>query len=148
MRHVYEPEKDARRYQISNFDPGQCARVEASLALFHKAGGMIPLQARNIKLSQRILQRLQKVDKIRILSPLNEADRGSHISILIENTDMKELKLLMAERGILGDLRRFDDDGYLMRISAVQYNSVEDCDNLLDSLEEILTSKLSARVHI
>ena len=31
MRHEYEPERDARRFQISNFDPGQCARVEASL---------------------------------------------------------------------------------------------------------------------
>ena len=79
------------------------------------------------------------MDKIRILSPLNENDRGSHISILIDNTDMKEFKQLMTERGILGDLRRFDDDGYLMRVSPVPlYNSVEDCENLLDGLESIL----------
>lgn len=65
-------------------------------------------------------------------------DRGSHVSILIENTDMKMFKQVLIERGIFGDLRRFEDDGYLMRISTVMYNTQEDCDYLVDTLESVI----------
>jgi len=34
MRPFYEPENDARKFQISNYDPGQVARVEAGLESF------------------------------------------------------------------------------------------------------------------
>lgn len=30
----FDPEKDARRYQISNYDPGSMTRIDASLDLF------------------------------------------------------------------------------------------------------------------
>lgn len=48
MKPSYEPEADARRFQISNYDPGQVARVEGGLELFHKAGGMSSVRNRNV----------------------------------------------------------------------------------------------------
>lgn len=48
MRPNYEPEVDARRFQISNYDPGQVARVEAGLNLFQKAGGIKAVRERNV----------------------------------------------------------------------------------------------------
>lgn len=92
MRPDYEPETDARKFQISNYDPGQVARVEAGLNLFHKAGGMVPIRKRNIEMTNYFLEKLENLPKIKILSPANEKNRGSHVSMLIENTDMKEFK--------------------------------------------------------
>jgi kynureninase len=54
----YEPEIDARKFQISNFDPGQVARVEAGLDLFHKAGGIHSVRGRNVRLTEYLLDQI------------------------------------------------------------------------------------------
>lgn len=47
MREEFDAEEDARKYQISNFDPMQTARIRASLEIFKKAGGIENVRARN-----------------------------------------------------------------------------------------------------
>eukprot|EP00347_Sterkiella_histriomuscorum_P012227 403369408 len=143
MRADYEPESDARKFQISNYDPGQVTRVEAGLSLFHKAGGMEKVRERNVKLTDYLVKGLQQLPKLKILSPLNEQERGSHLSIVIENTDMKEFKQVLSNEGVLGDLRRFDEhDNYLMRISPVGlYITYEDIDRVVQVLDYVLNEK-------
>lgn len=146
MKPDYEPEGDARKFQISNYDPGQVARVEAGLNLFHKAGGMKAVRKRNVELTDYLLKSLVKLPKLNIVSPKNEDERGSHVSIIIENTDMKEFKQLLSSQGILGDLRRFDNENnYLIRISPVGlYITYEDIDRLVSVLDYTLSQKTTA----
>jgi kynureninase len=72
-----------------------------------------------VELTNYMLPKLECIPKVKILTPYNENERGSHISILIENTDMKIFKEKLSSEGIYGDLRRFEDESYLMRISPI-----------------------------
>ena len=142
MRDTYEPEVDARRFQISNYDPGQCARIQASVELFHQAGGIKAVRARNVALTKLLIDQIQGLPNLKIMTPLNDEHRGSHISIQIDNTDMKEFKSKMGEKGVLGDLRRFKDDSYLMRSAPIGlYNNVSDIEKVSGALKDILTKK-------
>ncbi|CDW90992.1 kynureninase [Stylonychia lemnae] len=142
MRPNYEPEQDARRFQISNYDPSQAARIESSLTLFQKAGGMQHIRERNVKLSNYLIERLLDMPKLKVISPFNDEERGSHLSIIIQNTDMKEFSDRLMNQGVLGDLRKFENDVYLMRLSpAGLYITYEDCDRLLQALEYGLDNK-------
>lgn len=139
MQPNFEPEQDARKFQISNFDPGQAARVEAGLQLFHKAGGIHPIRERNVQLTDYLFDKLKGMPKLKIVSPFNHEERGSHVSIIVENTDMQQFKQQLLEHGICADLRKFENDTYLMRISPVGlYITYEDLDALADTLEFIL----------
>lgn len=87
-------------------------------------------------LTEYLLEKLIDLPKLKIISPFNESKRGSHISILIEDTCMKQFKESLSGQGILGDLRKFENDTYLMRITPTGlYNSYKDCDRLIDTLE-------------
>ena len=67
--------------------------------------------------------------KLKVISPFNEEERGSHISIIIENTNMKEFSDKLMSLGVQGDLRKFENDVYLMRLSPNGlYITYEDCD--------------------
>lgn len=57
---------------------------------------MKAVRKRNVELTDYLLKSLVKLPKLNIVSPKNEDERGSHVSIIIENTDMKEFKQLLS----------------------------------------------------
>lgn len=110
--------------------------------MFHKAGGIQPVRDRNVQLTNYMLEKLKDMPKLKIVSPFNQEERGSHISIIIENTDMQQFKQQLLEHGICADLRKFENDTYLMRISPVGlYITYEDLDSLIETLDYVLKGK-------
>ena len=51
---------------------------------------MEPIRQRNVQLSNYLIDKLVDMPKVKVISPFNEEERGSHFSIIIENANMKE----------------------------------------------------------
>ena len=69
MREEFEAEEDARKYQISNFDPMQAARIRSSLELFKKAGGIEKVRERNNQMCVYFIKEIENLPNLRILTP-------------------------------------------------------------------------------
>ncbi len=48
------------------------ARIETSLDLFHKAGGIVPIRQRNVQMSDYLLRELDQIPNLKRLSPMKE----------------------------------------------------------------------------
>lgn len=52
---------------------------------------------------------------------------------------MKEFRVKLHNYGITGDLRRFSDDSYLMRVAPIGlYNNYDDVEKVIKALRNIL----------
>lgn len=127
MEKYFKPAHTAEAWQVSNPSILDMAAHHASLDIFDKAGfkNIISKSKKITGFALSVLLSLNKgSDKeiIKIITPLNEEERGCQISILIKKNG-KQIFDGLKSGGIIGDWREPD----VIRIAPVPlYNSYED----------------------
>ncbi|MEP7196917.1 MAG: kynureninase [Saprospiraceae bacterium] len=125
----------AEGWQLSNPPILPMACIMASLEIFHEAG-MHELRKKSLALSQQLITLLSDLNhpKINILTPANEEERGSQVSIQILQSDKSIYQKITSQR-IIADWREPD----VIRVAAVPlYNSFEDVYIFYETLKNIL----------
>ncbi|MEO6189679.1 MAG: aminotransferase class V-fold PLP-dependent enzyme, partial [Saprospiraceae bacterium] len=125
----------AEGWQLSNPPILPMACMMASLELFKKAG-MDSLRKKSLALSSELISLLQSLHhpKLNILTPLNEDERGSQVSIQIRNGD-KSIYQKITQQRIIADWREPD----VIRIAPVAlYNTFEEVFQFYETLKNIL----------
>ena len=132
----FVPIKSAEGWQLSNPPIFQLAALKASLDIFEEAG-MKNLVEKSKKLTGYLEFLLSKIetDRIEIITPKNETERGCQLSIRVKNAD-KNLFKQITERGVIADWREPD----VIRVAPVPlYNSFTDCWKFVEILKDCLT---------
>ncbi|MCC6816088.1 MAG: kynureninase [Saprospiraceae bacterium] len=127
--------RGAEGWQLSNPPILPMACMLASLQMFSEAG-MKNLRMKSLSLSRFLIQLLQSINhsKIKILTPINDEERGSQVSIQIQGGD-KSIYTSLKHSRIIADWREPD----VIRVAPVPlYNSFQDVFYLYDSLKSIL----------
>ncbi len=123
MDDEFVPIKTAEGWQLSNPPIFQLAALRASLDIFEEAG-MENLLEKSRKLTgylEFLLEQI-KTDRIEIITPTNENERGCQLSIRVKNAD-KNLFNEITKRGVIADWREPD----VIRVAPVPlYNSFLD----------------------
>jgi kynureninase len=153
----------AQGFQQSNPSALATAALLGSAQLFQKAGGMLPLRERSLKLTGYLEQLLQqsrwwlppsRVGQIQlqedrgeahdefgftIITPPDPASRGSQLSLVfvpLGGKTMPTVSKLLEQRGVVGDSRKPD----VIRLApAALYNSFDDVEKAAAVLEDVLT---------
>lgn len=131
----FVPIKSAESWQLSNPPIFQLAVLKASLDIFEEAG-MKNLFEKSKKLTGYLEFLLSKIesDRIEIITPKNENERGCQLSIRVKNTD-KNLFRAISEKGVIADWREPD----VIRVAPVPlYNSFTDCWKFVEILAACL----------
>lgn len=135
MDDKFIPIKGAEGWQLSNPPIFQLASLRASLEIFHKAG-MENLVGKSKKLTNYLEFLLNEIkdERIEIITPNNEQQRGCQLSIRVKNAD-KSLFKAISEKGVIADWREPD----VIRVAPVPlYNSFSDCWKFVEILRECL----------
>ena len=131
----FVPIKSAEGWQLSNPPIFQLAALKASLDIFEEAG-MRNLIEKSKKLTNYLEFLLSEIrdDRIEIITPKNENERGCQLSIRVKDTG-KSLFKAIAKRGVIADWREPD----VIRVAPVPlYNSFSDCRKFAEILKECL----------
>jgi len=123
MDDEFIPIKSAESWQLSNPPIFQLAALKASLDVFEEAG-MENLLAKSRKLTGFLEFLLNEIksERIEIITPRNENERGCQLSIRVKNSD-KNLFKAISEKGVIADWREPD----VIRVAPVPlYNSFLD----------------------
>ncbi len=139
MERNFVPIGGAETWQLSNPPILSMAAVMASLDVFDEAG-MDNLLEKSKKMSAYFdfLMAEMSNEKIRIITPTAEAERGCQLSLQVKNGDKKVFEDLTAA-GIISDWREPD----VIRIAPVPlYNSFEDIWKFVDILRNYLKHDL------
>jgi kynureninase len=99
------------------------AAIRASLDIFASAG-MDALKAKSEQLTEYLVYLItqERDQNIKIITPLDAAQRGCQISIQMQNPDKKLFKYI-TEKGVIADWREPD----VIRVAPVPlYNTFED----------------------
>lgn len=129
------PIKGAEGWQLSNPPIFQMASLRASLEIFEEAG-MKNLREKSVKLTNYLEFLLSEIrdDRIEIITPKNEKDRGCQLSIRVKNSD-KSLFSKITKRGVIADWREPD----VIRVAPVPlYNSFFDVFKFAGILKDCL----------
>lgn len=136
MDDEFVPIKSAESWQLSNPPIFQLAALKASLDVFEEAG-MKNLLEKSKKLTgylEFLLDRIE-TDRIEIITPKDENQRGCQLSIRVKNADKKLFKQI-SERGVIADWREPD----VIRVAPVPlYNSFADCRKFVKILKDCLS---------
>ena len=135
MRDEFDPIPGAEGWQLSNPPILSMAAIRASLDLFDRAG-MKSLREKSIKLTGFLADSLNALshDKIRILTPIDPAQRGAQLSLQIKNSD-KTLHQKLTDLGVVSDWREPD----VIRVApAPLYNSFQDVHEFVQRLSQCL----------
>jgi len=135
MRDEFDPIPGAEGWQLSNPPILSMAAISASLDLFDRAG-MKSLREKSIKLTGFLADSLNALshDKIRILTPIDPAQRGAQLSLQIKNSD-KTLHQKLTDLGVVSDWREPD----VIRVApAPLYNSFQDVHEFVQRLSQCL----------
>lgn len=119
----FVPMSGAEGWQLSNPPILPMACMQASLDLFDRAG-MDQLRKKSLALTALCEKLLKEIpgDKIELINPTKEADRGCQISVRVINAD-KKLFEKISSAGVIADWREPD----VIRIAPVPlYNTFED----------------------
>ncbi len=119
----FVPMSGAEGWQLSNPPILPMACMQASLDLFDRAG-MNQLRKKSLALTALCEKLLKEVpgDKIELINPTKEKDRGCQISVRVINAD-KKLFEKISSTGVVADWREPD----VIRIAPVPlYNTFED----------------------
>lgn len=138
MDDEFIPIKSAESWQLSNPPIFQLAALRASLDIFEEAG-MKRLREKSVKLTNYLEFLLNEIetDRIEIITPKNENERGCQLSIRVRNAD-KSLFKAITERGAIADWREPD----VIRVAPVPlYNSFTDCWKFAEILKDCLFAK-------
>ncbi len=128
MEKGFIPEVGADGWQVSCTQVMPMALYHASLQLFEKAGFIDALRTKSKTLTSYLIYIINQVNSIlgveqfKIITPLNEEDRGAQVSIISKANGKKIFDELVANH-VLGDWR----EPNVIRLSPVpMYNSFED----------------------
>ncbi|MCA0133022.1 kynureninase [Winogradskyella alexanderae] len=138
MRDDFDMLPGAEGWQLSNPPILSMAAIKASLDVFKKAG-MDNLISKSKKLTTYFEFLLNELNhkSIKIITPINNNERGCQLSIQVKNAD-KSLHHKLTDVGIICDWREPD----VIRCAPVPlYNSFEDVFNMVEKLKLILNGK-------
>lgn len=137
MDDEFVPIKSAESWQLSNPPIFQLAALKASLDVFDEAG-MENLLKKSRKLTGFLEFLLDEIhdERIEIITPKSENERGCQLSIRVKNAD-KSLFNEITKRGVIADWREPD----VIRVAPVPlYNSFTDCWKFVEILKDCLNS--------
>ena len=136
MDDEFIPMRGAEGWQLSNPPIFQMASLRASLEIFHEAG-MKNLREKSVKLTNYLEFLLNEIkdERIEVITPKNENERGCQLSIRVKSAD-KNLFKAISDKGVIADWREPD----VIRVAPVPlYNSFSDCWKFVEILKECLT---------
>ncbi len=123
MRQEYDVLHGAEGWQLSNPPILSMAAIRASLDIFTEVG-MDKLQEKTVKLTGYLEFLLNEInsDKIKIITPKNQKERGCQLSIQVKDAD-KSLHDKITEAGVISDWREPD----VIRVAPIPlYNTFEE----------------------
>ena len=135
MPDKFIPMETAEAWQLSNPPILAMAPLLASLEVFHEAG-ISNLRQKSVQLTNYLefLIRKKLDDKIEIITPISEIDRGCQLSLRLIHP-FEDIMDKLHQIGIIADWREPD----VIRIAPVPlYNSFEDCFEFVERLDKIL----------
>jgi len=138
MGDKFVPMRGAEGWQLSNPPIFQMASLRASLEIF-QAAGMKKLRAKSVKLTNYLEFLLSEIhdQRIVIITPGNENERGCQLSIRVKDAD-KDLFKAISARGVMADWREPD----VIRVAPVPlYNSFMDVWKFTEILKDCLCQK-------
>ena len=135
MRQPFDVMPGAEGWQLSNPPILSMAAILASLDLFDEVG-MEKLREKSIKLTGYFEYLINEIDtdRIKIITPKNQNERGCQLSIQVKNAD-KSLHQQLMNRNVITDWREPD----VIRCAPVPlYNSFKDVYTMVTILKELL----------
>lgn len=135
MRQDFDLLPGAEGWQLSNPSILSMAAIRASLDVFEEAG-MENLRQKSVKLTgyMEFLFKEINEDRINIITPTDQNERGCQLSIQVKNTD-KNLHTQLTESGVISDWREPD----VIRVAPVPlYNTFEDVFKFIERFKEVL----------
>jgi kynureninase len=135
MGDEFQPIVGAEGWQLSNPPIFQLAALRASLDIFEEFG-MKNLREKSIKLTNYLEFLLSEIhdERIEIITPKNERERGCQLSIRVKNAD-KSLFEAITKRGVIADWREPD----VIRVAPVPlYNTFIDVWKFAEILKDCL----------
>ncbi len=135
MGNKFVPIKGAEGWQLSNPPIFQLAALKSSLDIFEEAG-MKNLIEKSKKLTAYLEFLLDEIkdERVSVITPSNENERGCQLSIRVKNSD-KTLFKSISEKGVIADWREPD----VIRVAPVPlYNSFADVYKFAQILKDSL----------
>ncbi|RFZ94326.1 kynureninase [Mucilaginibacter conchicola] len=140
MQPGFDPELGAQGWNVSTSPVVLMAMHKASLDIFEKAGGIVPLRKKGDLLTGYLeylinnINQKQGEEVYRIITPKDQKDRGSQLSVVCKR-DARAIFDYLAQNGIIGDWREPD----VIRLSPVPlYNSFTDIYHAAEGLFKAL----------
>jgi kynureninase len=142
MENNFTPISTAEGWQLSNPPVLSLAAIRGSLDTIKMAGGISELRKKSLKLTQYMteLMSIELGDKIRIITPSNESERGCQLSLMInvEGLDGKAMFNALEENGVTTDWR----EPNVIRVAPVPlYNQFQDIYHFVRILKECLNEQ-------
>ncbi len=139
MENTFKPIPSAEGWQLSNPPVLSLAAVRGSFDTIKLAGGMKPLREKSLKLSQYLIDLIaaELGSKIRIITPLENFQRGCQLSLMVNVTglDGKAMYNALEENGVTTDWR----EPNVIRVAPVPlYNSFQDVYHFVRILKECI----------
>jgi kynureninase len=139
MENNFKPIATAEGWQLSNPPVLSLAAIRGSLDTIKMAGGISELRKKSVKLSQYMTELIASElgDKIRIITPSNQAERGCQLSLMInvKGLDGKAVFNALEENGVTTDWR----EPNVIRVAPVPlYNQFQDIYHFVRLLKECL----------
>ncbi|KAH8821560.1 pyridoxal phosphate-dependent transferase [Xylogone sp. PMI_703] len=147
MDNTFVPIPGAAGFQLSNPSVLDITSLNASLEVFAKAGGMVPLRERSIRLTvyleTLLLQHLYPSQPhFKIITPRDPNQRGAQLSLLLEEGLLDVVMSELEKRALVVDERRPD----VVRVApAPLYNSFQDIFEFVTGFGEALEVAVKAK---
>jgi selenocysteine lyase/cysteine desulfurase len=125
----------AQRYEYGTVSAPLFAGLGAAIDFLLKIG-MENIWARDAALSTALLNGLQEMSNVEILSPLHQAERGAIITFKMKNTEYLKLQSFLAEKYKLRTRGVSEAGLNALRISWHLYNSFEEVKRVLEGVRE------------
>jgi kynureninase len=136
MKPEFEPQSGAGGWQLSNAPILSLAPLEASLALFERAG-MGRLREKSVELTEYMLELLDTMpsESFEVLTPRDPERRGAQLSLRLAEGG-RELFEAIRDRGVVCDYRKPS----VVRVApAPMYNSFEDVWHFCRILRDVVS---------
>jgi len=139
MENNFKPIATAEGWQLSNPPVLSLAAIRGSLDTIKMAGGIAELRKKSLKLSKYMTELINSElgEKIRIITPCNESERGCQLSLMInvEGLDGKAMFNALEENGVTTDWR----EPNVIRVAPVPlYNQFQDIYHFVRIVKECL----------
>ncbi|MCX8211037.1 MAG: kynureninase [Lewinella sp.] len=145
MRRDFRPEVGASGWQISTVPVLGMAPLLASLPLFDEAGGMTALRARSLELTGRLYELLDKLPGLTIITPADENQRGTQLSVYVPG-HRPDLEHQLSAAGLIVDYRQdnlLGGDGGVLRLApAPLYATMEEVERAVEILAKELAPSI------